>query len=513
MPIVFRQEIGYYPASLINVLLFGAKIINNNWQTPVIRFFILFLTTLFCTACNGEKTVQISGSCQKCHMLETDKQHRLQCTHCHRGDVSTSDKDLSHKGMVAHPAHPEQMTAACAPCHAEIVRAITTTSHFTLKRMTNKTRQAFGATEELASFTETPEHVEPENNLELVDDLLRRRCFRCHLFSSGDRYPATGHGQGCAACHLPYYDGALEDHRFSSPDDRRCLSCHYGNYTGFDYYGRFEHDYNREYRTPYTTTEEHPRPYGVEFHQLSSDIHQQKGMLCIDCHSGEALMRGRAKASCAGCHDRRELAKRLPPKVKKTAKGFVLSSRKGKEHLIPILTDPAHNIYGETVSCQACHAQWSFTDRGKYFLRIDTDDLEAFFAHTVQGSLAIERLLVNNLSFTTTDMPITMADGITGKQGRGIWLKGFLTRRWEEIPLGRDEDGKIAVVRPILDLHLSWLDTDEEVRFDNSTTMRKKMQAYTPHTTGKAGLFFGQRLQDFISREQAESPFSSGTQQ
>ena len=160
--------------------------------------------------------------------------------------------------------------------------------HFTLAREVNLVRKAFGAKETLSGLTQIPVADAPKDPLQLADDLLRRRCLRCHPYSSGDPYPYVNHGTGCAVCHLDFTDGAPTSHTFlATPGDKQCLQCHYGNWVGADYYGRFEHDFNTEYRTPYTTKESFTRPYGVEYHQLAPDIHQQKGMICVDCHSGD----------------------------------------------------------------------------------------------------------------------------------------------------------------------------------------------------------------------------------
>jgi hypothetical protein len=61
-------------------------------------------------------------------------------------------------------------------------------------------------------------------------------------------------------------------------------------------------------------------------------------------------------------------------------------------------------------------------------------------------------------------------------------------------------------MRPILDLHLSWIDENHTVRFDAITALsdNKGLQPYVPHTTGHAGMFYRQRLQDFYQMENAE---------
>lgn len=473
----------------------------------MIRVISILYTLLLLSGCNSDETMDADkrtfGRCISCHTMQIDENHSFACTTCHRGIATATTKERAHQGLIYNPAHPSQMRRNCLGCHEEIVEALPGTIHVTLHGSTNMFRRAFAADTNVISFTDTPVTENPANKLELAEDLLRRRCFSCHLYDSGQTYPATSHGQGCAACHLSYAESQLEAHTFSSPTDMRCLSCHYGNYVGFDYYGRFEHDFNVEYRTPYTTADKHFRPYGVEYHQLSSDIHQQKGLLCIDCHSGSELMLQGPKPSCAGCHDAKELETTLPERVSRQPDSYILTSQSGSQHPLPTLAHPAHFAKGEKISCQACHAQWSFDDRGKHYLRIDTYEIEKFSALTVQGSYEIESLLTNNLDYEKDERPIAMKDALTGQYSPGIWLKGYITRRWEHVNLGRDAQGQITVVRPILDYSLSWVDEDETVQFDavQAQVDNNGLHPYTPHTTGPAGLFYQTRIQQFLMQE------------
>ncbi|PHR26046.1 MAG: hypothetical protein COA36_13140 [Desulfotalea sp.] len=444
--------------------------------------------------------------------MKIDENHSFKCTSCHQGNDTAKTKENAHIDLIDHPAHPKEIARTCMPCHQEISAEAPQSMHFTLKNSTNLFRKAFGATADIDSFTDTPTVVTPSTPLELGDDLLRRRCFKCHLYDSGQAYPSTSHGQGCAACHVTIVNSKLADHVFHAPTDAQCLSCHYGNYVGFDYYGRFEHDFNVEYRTPYTTNNDHFRPFGVEYHQLNPDIHQKKGLSCIDCHSGNELMRQGQKTSCTGCHDVRALKVQLPPRVSQEGNSYILTTHSGKKHPIPTLLHPAHTDYNETVSCQACHAQWSFEDKGKHFLRIDTDELDSFSALPVQGNYEIEKLLTNNFDYEKDELPIEMTDSLTGKRSAGIWLKGYITRRWENVSLGRDAQGKIAVVRPTLDYTLSWIDANETVQIDavQSQTKKEGLRPYIPHTTGNAGVFYQSRLQQFLKLEQqAKNKLSS----
>lgn len=471
----------------------------------LVLYFPLALLLLF--GCSGEqpKSLQLVR-CLDCHTVEADPNHPMSCETCHEGKSPATDKIAAHTGLIGLPSHPEWLQKSCGGCHPEVSSQISKSLHFTLKNSTNLFRKSFGAQNTLSSFRDTPLTQSPATGLELADDLLRRRCFRCHPYYPGDRYPAVAHGTGCAACHLSFNIGELEAHVFAKPSDKQCLSCHYGNYVGFDYYGRFEHDLNVEYRTPYTTRNRYFRPYGVEYHQLSPDIHQEKGMGCIDCHSGrELMMTNGARITCASCHSYELLEQALPERVAKLQGVYILESVIGKQHVIPLMQHPAHFTQKEKIACQSCHALWTYNDIGKHFIRIDTDDIEYLANLAVQGSLEVENVIENNSDFDKDEIPVQMTDKITGDQHPGIWQRGFTMRRWENITLGRDEDGKIAPMRPMLDYSLSWIDVEEEVRFDSvkGTGPDSSMLPYVPHTTGAAGIFYRERIRQFLLREQA----------
>ena len=403
------------------------------------------------------------------------------------------------------PAHPDNMARTCGTCHADLVHKVQGTSHFTLNNAVNLTRKHFGATTTLASLTQIPTRNDP-SELALVNDMLRRRCLRCHLYAKGDAYPYIRHGTGCAACHLQYVDGALQSHKFiRKPGDWQCISCHYANHVGADYYGQFEHDFNWEYRTPYNSADGSERPYGVELHDLVPDIHQQKGLICIDCHQN--LMQPDPQAlTCATCHaPRPDKNTPLPGNIQVRDKRRILTDQAGKVHAIPIMRHPAHEQYGSLVACQVCHGQWSFNDQETYLLRSETDDFELFARLTVQSSSWVEELLDHNLYSDEDELPPAMPDGITGQLKPGVWYKGFLQRRWETMVIRRGQDGTISVFRPILDLHLSAVNADGRVLFDNLSGHNDGYLPYTPHTTGPAGLFYKQRFLHLLTDQEKAS--------
>jgi len=432
--------------------------------------------------------------CQGCHAVELDANHAFACTRCHGGTDDTADAVIAHQGLDPRPAGPQAMTKNCGPCHDEAA-TIRHTAHFTLAGEINTVRRAFDLPP-VAGIDTLPEPT-GDTLADLATDMLRRRCLRCHLWSPGDSYRETRHGTGCAACHLAFGDGGLQSHRFRLPDDRACLHCHYGNFVGADYYGRFERDYNLEYRTPLEPDGYSRRDYGVEYHRLQPDVHWRAGLTCLDCHEGAVLM-GRPPTytlSCRGCHDP---AVAPPPAVAAGPTGRVFPLRTGDRLKVPLMTNPAHRQYGDRVDCAVCHAQWSFADQELHLLRLDVLDFEPWSDLAVQGSDVVEyQIDVALYGEADFDQP-WMPDGITGADRLGVWLLGYRQRRWEEVPVCRDDAGKLWVCRSLLDIHLSWVDEDGEVRFDSvaAPVAAMRRRPYMPHTIGKAGAFYYLRLKE-----------------
>ena len=463
------------------------------------KLIFLFLVLSMLYGCRGEEPAtsdrkvdkQVADAprqkgCTACHPeVVLAAPHDLACVECHRGNSAGELQETAHQGLIARPAHPAHMLDTCGTCHGEIVRESAASLHFTLRNEVNLVRGHFGASEPLSSLTEIPVASAPTTPLELADDMLRRRCLRCHVYTPGDDYPLTRRGTGCAACHLAFAEGKLLSHQLLAPTDQQCLGCHYGNVVGADYYGRYEHDYHREYRTPYITREPSIRPYGVEYHDLIPDIHQQRGLVCIDCHRGSHLMSGKQNPlTCDTCHRTPQSANGpLPDNVIRDNGALVLTSAKdGKKHVIPPLTHPAHEQYGRQVACQVCHAQWGFNDSTTHLLRSQTDDFLSWEQLTVQGSSEIEQLLEHNLNSGNEELAPMMRDSITGEARPGIWYQGFTQRRWEDLLIRRDSDGVIKVFRPVLDLRLSAVDSEENVLLDSVAGRRpRSAPLHAPH--------------------------------
>ena len=481
----------------------------------IILFSILLLMVVGCK--NEEKTLlpatapepvkekpaksRLPG-CKGCHQdMQPDDNHGFACTQCHQGRDNTTEKTLAHQGLITAPAAPENMADTCGDCHEKQISGCSRSLHFTLANVVNRVRSHFGIEPALSGLTDIPDSLHPQNKKEIVDDMLRRRCLRCHVYTKGDSYPYVQRGTGCAACHLEFIDGVLQSHVFQAPSERQCLSCHYSNHVGSDFPGSYENDYNWEYRTPYTTSQPFARPYGVELHQLAPDIHKQRGLTCLDCHTGSEMAGTQKPVSCVDCHFPEPDSQPPLDNVRKQGDQLILTTvTDGSSHPIPRLVHPAHSKYMDRVACQVCHGQWGFNDRPTHLILSYSDEIDAWERLTVQSSSEVETFLEHNLYSDEDELEPAMPDSISGRQKPGVWYLGFTQRRWEDLLIDRDSDGIIKVFRPILDLRVSAVDEDGALLFDNLQGNTSGLLPYTPHTTGPAGLFYEQRFLHLLKK-------------
>ena len=483
--------------------------------SPISRLLsiLLSLVVLLMCSCSEQKDEDLavfndeSKACLDCHQVDLDKDHRLDCLNCHIVSGDATDLPEEHKLVSTSPAHPDLAATTCGTCHKDQIEMVKNNDHYLLTGHITLVRQAFGVESEFLSdedrsLVRPAARARPKSVTKLVDDLLARRCLRCHVYTPGDEFSSVSRGTGCAACHLSFKAGQLSSHRFDGrPDDDRCLSCHYGNHVGFDYHGRFEHDLNEEYRTPYLVSLTEPRPFGVEYQMLSADVHQQAGLVCIDCHGANHVMSDGEALLCSDCHDYKEVENGPVTLTKEGDKLVFSSSASGSRHVVPQLAHPAHSRYGDRFSCQACHANWSFNDAPTHLLRIDHEEFDDFYKLSLDGSSEVLKILASHILEDGDLLEPRMSDKFTGVDVVGIWFRGFGERRWEQVLLAPDSQGVITTVRPNLDLRLSWIDEDEESRFDNLEPVKnfQRSRPYAPHTIGKAGLFYETRIRPFLS--------------
>ena len=264
-----------------------------------------------------------------------------------------------------------------------------------------------------------PMRIEGEN----ADSQWRKSCARCHFWNEGKQAPADYRAQGCAACHVLYdNDGLYKGSDPTIPKDEpghgkvhqvttavpaeQCIHCHNrGGRTGVSYEGRVESDF---YGTPFMSGKHSNEKYhGKYYNTPMMDIHYEKGMECIDCHTqfdtmGDGNLYSKkheqAEVRCQDCHgtykegiittkvtdpdDRVIRLGMVSPNYENkvgdemvvTARGnkytnvkiidgepILLSKFDGREHLMPIITNKegVHSIpqHQERMECWACHAR------------------------------------------------------------------------------------------------------------------------------------------------------------
>ena len=238
-----------------------------------------------------------AGNCVTCHETNAamDPKHAFACIQCHRGDGKAENKDAAHVELIKDPGDLKTVDKTCGVCHPEEARRVKHSAMALAPRMINHIRFAFGgqkspdpthATMDVGGLKQVPH---PSDSANLGDDLLRRSCLRCHLYTKGSERWGEHRGLGCSVCHVAYpntKDGKPRSHSLvRDAGITACLKCHNSNHVGADYVGLFEKDFDRGFRSPVMQGRQPTRIYGSEQHRLLSDVHFRAGMKCTDCHT------------------------------------------------------------------------------------------------------------------------------------------------------------------------------------------------------------------------------------
>lgn len=258
-------------------------------------------------------------------------------------------------------------------------------------------------------------------------DLARKECMQCHLWSRGRAvrgrvgFDGDYRGDGCAACHVPYaLDGMsasadpsavrtepghpLRHEMTRAPSTQACTACHYGDASiGLHFRGLSQLPPNAPGGPDVagTTSEQLNRVFYLNDPAIvPPDVHHEKGMHCIDCHTlGDVMGDGRlhgqmehaVEISCSACHGTfREVSplqtERGTPLEHLSWDGqrVVMRSKvDGREHVVPQVVhilDPLRPEFNaeaaramtsahENVECYTCHAGWNSNFLGFHFSR------------------------------------------------------------------------------------------------------------------------------------------------
>ncbi len=301
-------------------------------------------------------------------------------------------------------------------------------------------------------------------------DLPRKECMQCHPWSRGRAvegrvgFDGDYRGEGCAACHVSYaLDGlsssadraavhtepghperhALEAH----PPTRTCTSCHYGDASiGLNFRGLSQLPPGAPGgpEIPGTTRQLLNRQFYLQDPSIDPpDVHHERGMNCIDCHTlGDVMgdgdlhgaMEHAVEIGCSDCHGtftsratlrtRRgtELANLREENGRVILTGKVDRVEREVVQVVDVL-DPRSAHYDSRaaqamtpvhagVECYTCHSSWNPNFLGFHFDR--------------------------NASLTQLDL-------VTGERTKGrVTTQEKVFATWKSFFAGRDERGGIA---------------------------------------------------------------------
>lgn len=388
-------------------------------------------------------------TCLSCHNIYFKDLHGnfFTCTDCHPN--------------LANAPSSDRVYQVCMKCHYKEVQGFYRGSHYTYKNMITKTFKNFGVDVDLTlQDLKSIKQINTKNlkvnkksdiNIHLISDFLRSRCLSCHVEYEGENYPKTKRAKGCLACHFHNIQGKTKEKKFfaiKKPEDEKCLSCHYSLYIGWDYYGYFPHNWYVDYRSPFINGTTPERVYGIEFYTLRPSIHKERGLKCINCHKKEEVMFNKKRRSCKDCHKN-------------------LSKKFHNQSLL------------RSIRCEVCHANFVIREKILECYLDFNPSLEDWIDLMVQESWEIEEYFRNRLRGVA--IPAKMKDKVSLELREGLWLCKNGGRSFEITEYGRDEEGKICILRK----------RDMILKFKEDVIVKGTFErCVVPHSIGK-GNFLG----------------------
>lgn len=517
---------------------------------------IIMLSATGCSKPGGD-----GSTCSTCHQgLEPVSASHPECVSCHGGDPANPEEKASHRGMFGpkNPADPKHWDKTCGKCHPYQLERVRSNLMYTNTGMIKNTQATWEGEdghlyatrqEKVHDAIGSPLDLESVAELEnLSGELYRKFCALCHIGIDSNRVWAGSHASGCAACHFPYNDNATyqgadqtvkgkwphsASHAMATlPGNQVCARCH--NRSGriaLAYEG-----FNDGNNSLVPTAKGEPGPKIISgirnLTRIQPDIHHEKGLECIDCHTSRDVMGDsyayqnmylQTEIACQDCHGSptqrpvseaisreneevlRESANYPKPMQQGdpmvlTAKGrkysnvfsrngkiWLQGKRDGKLHESKVITkSPEHTIVGhERLECYACHSR---TVAQCYGCHTEYD----------QGQLS--------------------NDFIKGTKTPGSFSETEDYRMLYPFPLALNQRGKVSTVTPGCQTFVTVIDPQGKKVLDEYVTLYKGRQQlrFAPffgHNTGTkaigcsechanpAFLGFGQHVVDSDSIE------------
>ncbi|HBI15517.1 MAG TPA: amino acid ABC transporter substrate-binding protein [Desulfobulbaceae bacterium] len=341
--------------------------------------------------------------CISCHTEEKlDTAHDgklIGCSPCHLGNVMTVDKEKAHRGMVLNPGDLRVVERTCGieGCHPADPHKVKNSLMATNRGILATLLYYWGEADS-QNGDYSVEQLLASGETSLALDYFRKLCATCHLWKK--KYePADApvffqeKGGGCSACHFALPDGASlsttlsfattdyvpdKDKKKPHPQiikkihEDNCIRCHNrSGRIGLSYVGVFEAE---GYGTPYEqgglSSKQLP---GDRFYlEVAEDVHHQKGMSCIDCHTRDEIMgdgtsyahyEEQLEISCEMCHSPQPGTTRKNKPVnniiKKDDRYILVGKNDGKERPLNLPKPDACAYPGhKRMTCESCHSTW-----------------------------------------------------------------------------------------------------------------------------------------------------------
>ncbi|MBK8177827.1 MAG: hypothetical protein IPK67_02780 [Planctomycetes bacterium] len=419
---------------------------------------------LSCTACHGGDGSATSK--ERAHVAPRRAE---------AGDerVAPRDEDPAFR-RFQNPMDLRVAEEVCAPCHAEEVTRVhrslhaTTAGHLSdgfyevgLLKEKGSRYSIFPVTADPSVPGDAPmfEQVPPFNSKLPRDrlathfmDLTRKECAQCHLWSKGRAvrgrvgFDGDYRGEGCAACHVAYaQDGRSRSADASidklepghparhgmtrAPATSTCTACHNGDAAiGLSFQGKAQLPPGAPGgpEIPGTTDVLLHRAFYIDDPAVTPpDVHHERGMHCVDCHTendamGDGSLRGAmenaVEIACQDCHGTftarstlRTASGTLLTQLSREADGVWLTGKvDGARHRVVQVVDvlahgsedhnpraaEAMNSSHARLECYTCHAGWNPNFLGFHFDRNESlSQLDLLSGKRTQGRVTTQEKL------------------------------------------------------------------------------------------------------------------------
>ncbi|MEE9126288.1 MAG: multiheme c-type cytochrome, partial [Planctomycetota bacterium] len=403
-------------------------------------------------------------SCVDCHGGDDSKEDKKEAHVLAARQVPNDERVLKQNYDLPYqrfrnPSNLRVAEETCGTCHTTIVRDVLKSPHGTtaghlgdgfyehgLVKGKKPTYSIFPVRDQdghvpqhgIAATTQVPgfKVQGAKDKIEThYSDLPRKACMHCHFYSEGravnGRLGLDGdyRGEGCAGCHVTYAEdgrsrsgdktidqrepGHPLKHRFTTKiPTSTCVSCHYGDASiGLHFRGMAQLVPGMPAGPEVAGTTD--RLLNGTFYikdpaMTPPDIHHQKGMHCIDCHTANDVMGDgniypqmdfAVEIECTSCHGTFDRVSDLMTShgnrvsnLKRVGDDFFLVSKvTGKRHKVTqvkYLLDPKRPEYNRRAAaamndshgrleCYTCHNGWNVNffgfhfDRNEQFTQLD----------------------------------------------------------------------------------------------------------------------------------------------